>query len=217
MFRPSGIDVLSPPLRASNGIVEKETVSTRQSRGLEQFFTQVRDQLGLSILDLSGATQENVNFITNLGHKIYTQDFLRSLDDTFAGDDPTEQANAGQIERFLRLNLDFPADTFDGVLLWDVLQYMSPALLAATLDQLYRIVRPKAYLLAFFNADEKAASVMSYTFRIKDKSTLLLVSRGHRKQGQVFNNRSLEKLFNKFESMKFFLTREHLREIIIRR
>jgi hypothetical protein len=33
----------------------------------------------------------------------------------------------------------------------------------------------------------------------------------------VFNNRSLEKLFGKFESVKFFLTRDNLREVIVRR
>jgi hypothetical protein len=34
---------------------------------------------------------------------------------------------------------------------------------------------------------------------------------------QYFNNRSLEKLFQKFNSVKFFLTRDHLREVIVRR
>ena len=33
---------------------------------------------------------------------------------------------------------------------------------------------------------------------------------------QLFNNRSLEKLFGKYESVKFFLTRERLREVIIK-
>ena len=31
----------------------------------------------LTILDLGGANQENVNFITNLGHKLYSEDFLQ--------------------------------------------------------------------------------------------------------------------------------------------
>jgi hypothetical protein len=38
-----------------------------------------------------------------------------------------------------------------------------------------------------------------------------------RNQAQPFNNRNLERLFAKFDSVKFFLTREHLREVIIRR
>jgi hypothetical protein len=45
----------------------------------------------------------------------------------------------------------------------------------------------------------------------------VLTERSVRSAGQVFNNRSLEKLFGKFESVKFFLTRENLREVIVRR
>ena len=41
--------------------------------------------------------------------------------------------------------------------------------------------------------------------------------RGQRRPAQIFNNRSLEKLFQKYHSVKFFLTRDHLREVIVRR
>ena len=56
-----------------------------------------------------------------------------------------------------------------------------------------------------------------YSFRIKDSQNLILAQRGTRKPAQIFNNRSLEKLFQKFESVKFFLTKEQLREVIVRR
>jgi hypothetical protein len=192
-------------------------VTSRQSRGLEQFFTYVRGQVGLSILDFAGASQENINFITNLGHRLYSEDFVRSLDDVFGDEDPNDQANQGLIDQFLRQMLNFEKDQFDGVLVWDVLQYLTPALLAATLEKLCTIVRPQGYLLAYFHADEKARQVPFYSFRIQDQKNLLLAQRGTRTPAQIFNNRSLEKLFQKFESVKFFLTREQLREVIVRR
>ena len=192
-------------------------MTSRQSRGLEQFFTYVRGQVGLSILDFAGASQENINFITNLGHRLYSEDFVRSLDDVFGDEDPNDQANQGLIDQFLRQMLNFEQDQFDGVLVWDVLQYLTPALLAATLEKLCTIVRPQGYLLAYFHADEKARQVPFYSFRIKDQKSLLLAQRGTRTPAQIFNNRSLEKLFQKFESVKFFLTREQLREVIVRR
>ncbi|MDQ6675985.1 MAG: class I SAM-dependent methyltransferase [Acidobacteriota bacterium] len=191
--------------------------SVRHSRGLEQFFSYIDDQVGLSILDLAGLTQENISFVTDLGHKLYTQDFLRSLDDTFGQETRNEQANVSRMESFLEQNLDFKENTFDGVLVWDVMQYLSPALLNATVERLYRITRPRSYLLAFFNADEKSLVSPQTTFRIQDQSTLMLAQQGERKQAQIFNNRSLEKLFGRFESVKFFLTREHLREVIVKR
>jgi hypothetical protein len=74
-----------------------------------------------------------------------------------------------------------------------------------------------AYLLAFFHAEEKAELLPSYSYRIVDSKTISLAMRGERKPAQFFNNRSLEKLFHEFQSVKFFLTRDHLREVIVRR
>ncbi len=194
---------------------EKEVIETRASRGLDQFFSYIKDETGLAILDLSGLTQSNVDFITSLGHKLYTEDFLRSLYATFP--EESDQMNSGLIERFLNENLNYEDDTFSGVLVWDVLEHMAPPLLAATIERLARIVKPKSYLLALFHAQERASSVPFYSFRIADSKSMTVNMRGSRTPTQILNNRTLEKLFHKFESLKFFLTREHLREVIVKR
>jgi len=56
-----------------------------------------------------------------------------------------------------------------------------------------------------------------YNYRIAGPKTVSLTPRGERKPVQYFNNRSLEKLFQRYHSVKFFLTRDHLREVIVRR
>jgi hypothetical protein len=194
-----------------------ESVETRQSRGLDQFFGSFRDQTGLSILDLGGASQENINFITSLGHKFYSEDFLRIFQETF-GEDIADQSNPGRIDYFLRRSLEYPDEHFDGVLAWDALEYMEPALLLATADRLWRIVKPKGYLLALFHSAERQRIVPCYSFRIQDARTLRVSRHGERAGSQqLFNNRSLEKLFQKFESVKFFLARDSLREVIVRK
>jgi hypothetical protein len=201
------------PSRKSGG---EEILSTRPSRGLEEFFTYIRDQSGLTILDLGGATQQNVSFITNLGHRLYSENFLQILNDTFGVDDTVDQSNPGRIEYFLRQTLDYPEGQFDGVLVWDVLEYLAPALLTAVVERLHRIVRPKSYMLAFFHSDDKLDAVPIYTFRIQEVNALQVAQRGAHRPAQLFNNRSVEKLFGRFDSVKFFLTRERLREIIVK-
>ena len=189
---------------------------TRNSNGLDQFFVSIQDRENLSLLDFGGACQSNVTFITNLGHRIYTEDVLRSVDDVF-GSDPEMQSNPACIDTFLKQVLDFPDDHFDGVLVWDVLQFLSPAAAQAMVDRLRRILRPHAYLLAFFNANEKAPEVPEFHYRINDSKTLLLTQRGIRPPAQFFNNRAIERLFQRYHSIKFFLTRNSLREVIVRR
>src|SRR5579862_9573414 len=117
----------------------EEVTSTRSSRGLEEFFNHIRDQSGLTILDLGGATQQNVSFITNLGHRLYSEDFLQILNETFGVDDTVDQSNPGRIEYFLKQTLDYPEGHFDGVLIWDVLECMTPALLTAVVERLHKI------------------------------------------------------------------------------
>ena len=65
------------------------------------------------------------------------------------------QSNPGRIEYFLRQALDYPEGQFDGVLVWDVLEYLAPALLTAVVERLHKIVRPKSYMLAFFHSDDQ--------------------------------------------------------------
>jgi hypothetical protein len=190
--------------------------AVRPSRGIEEFFGYIHGQSGLTILDLGGASQQNVSFITGLGHRLYSEDFLRTLSDTFGENGAADQSNPGRIDYFLRQALDYPPAHFDGVLIWDVLEYLVPALLNAVVERLHKIVRPKSYMLAFFHSDDKLEAVPSYTFRIRQMNELEVVRHGMRRPEQLFNNRSLEKLFAGFESQKFFLTRERLREVIVK-
>ncbi len=118
---------------------------------------------------------------------------------------------------FLRENLEFADRTFDGALIWDTLQFLAPPLLQDTVDRLYRILRPQSSLLAFFHAEEKAQTAPLYSYRIVESKIMSLTPRNQVRPVQYFNNRSLEKLFQKFNSVKFFLTRDHLREVIVRR
>jgi hypothetical protein len=192
---------------------------TRPSHGLDQFFSSLQDQEGLSILDFSGASQANISFITSMGHRIYSNDVVRTMEEAFGsgGDFVANQADPDCAATFLRESLDFPERSFDGALVWDTLQFLAPPLLQDTVDRLCRILRPQSSLLAIFQAEEKAQAAPLYTYRIVESKIMSLTPRNQVRPVQYFNNRSLEKLFQKYNSVKFFLTRDHLREVIVRR
>ena len=191
---------------------------TRQSNGLDQFFSSLQDRTGLTVLDFSGASQENVSFITSMGHRLSSEDFVRAIDHTFGVDHTVDaQSDPLLVDAFIAENLAFPPDSFDGALVWDALQFLSPHLLQLTVDRLYDTLRPGAYMFAFFYADDKAKQIPVYHYRIAGHKTLTLTPRGYRAAAQFFNNRAIEKVFHRFESVKFFLARDHLREIIVKR
>ena len=99
-----------------------------------------------------------------------------------------------------------------------VLEYLSPPLLAVVVERLRGMLRPGSSLLAAVPRSRSApTTVPCYSFRIHDQRTIQFAARGRRQPAQFFNNRSLERLFQDFKSVKFFLTRDHLREVIVRR
>ena len=193
-------------------------METRHSHGLDQFCASLEERPGLSILDLAGATQQTISFLTNYGHRLYSDDFVHQLDQAFGdGDFYANQSNPLAVGKFLETGLSFPDGVFDGALVWDSLQFLSPQLLQTVVQKLHRMLKPGACMLTFFHAEEKIDTIPTYSYRISDHKTILLAPRGRRKPAQFFNNRSLEKLFQEFASVKFFLTRDHLREVIVRR
>ena len=193
-------------------------METRHSHGLDQFCASLEERPGLSILDLAGASQATVSFVTNYGHRLYSDDFIHQLDQCFSGGDFYEnQTNPLKAGKFLDSTLNFPEGHFDGALVWDTLQFLSAPLLSTVMGRLHRVLKPGACLLAFFHAEERPGTIPTYSYRISDHRSIMLVDRGRRRPAQFFNNRSLEKLFQEFQSVKFFLTRDHLREVIVRR
>lgn len=186
---------------------------------MDQFCASLDGRHALNLLDLAGANQESVSYITGLGHRLYSDDFLRQMDACFgdSGDFWENQSDPVRTEKFLKATLDFDDGQFDGVLLWDTLQFVKSPLLEAVMRRLRDVTRPGSYMLAVFNADERASSIPTYAFRIRDHNTISLSERGMRPVAQSFNNRSLERLFEDFESVKFFLTRDHLREVVVHR
>jgi ubiquinone/menaquinone biosynthesis C-methylase UbiE len=193
-------------------------LENRHSHGLDQFCASLEERPGQSILDLAGASQSTVSFVTNYGHRLYSDDFVHQLDACFGeGDFYDNQTHQRKVERFLEGALTFEDGSFDGALVWDTLQFLTPTLLQTVVDRLHRILRPGSCMLAFFHSEEKIATIPTYSNRISDRSNIVLVERGRRRPAQFFNNRSLEKMFQNFQSVKFFLTRDHLREVIVRR
>ncbi len=221
MIRGSPAGAAAPaqaPAPPSAAVRAEAELQSRHSHGLEQFFVSLEEREGLSILDLGPASQANISFITSLGHRISTEDFVSSLDAAFGGGDfYAHQSDPERLKAFMSESLRLKPQSQDGALLWDGLEYLSPSLIQAVVERLFFVMKPQSYLLAFFHADERATTIPAYSYRIANRSTLLLAPRGQRQPYQFFNNRSLEKLFARFQSVKFFLTRDHLREVLVRR
>ena len=204
---------VKPPAPSARNSQSPE--ADRPSNGLKQFFEAVRGSR-LQILDLGGACQANINFITSQGHKLYSEDFLVCMERLLSQTrDPA--ARATLCRQFLHETLDFPNQQFDGVLVWDTLEFLDEEILAAVVSRFQTIVKPGGALLTFFHTQSKGQSVPIFRYQIQTPDSLRLHLRFARPLPRAFNNRHLERIFSQFRSVKFFLAKDGLREVIVTR
>jgi hypothetical protein len=187
----------------------------RRSHAVESLTAFLQSSENLQILDLGGISQANVDYVTGFGHRLYAEDILRAYDHCM-GEGTANESPAEQLERFLDETFNFPDQTVDGALVWDTLQFLPPPAAAAAGERLYRVLAPDALLLACFHPDLGRRDCPR-SFRILDGRHVQLLPRGAPRAMQPFSTRAIEKFFQNYRTVKFFMTRESFQEVIIRR
>jgi SAM-dependent methyltransferase len=207
---------------------------TRRSSGLGEVSRAFESDEPLCILDLGSTSASNIRYLTERGHRIYSEDLLEaSTDPALATKD--EQGNAAlDSKQFLADNLVFPNAHFDLVLCWNLADYLDESLVKPVMARLWSTLKPGGMLLAFFHTREAGPDAPCYRYHILDKDTLEMqhiearrdvrrgptgvvhtaIEKSFRLQ-RVFNNRHIENLFRDFGSIKFFLTRDNIREVLV--
>ncbi|MCC6262046.1 MAG: class I SAM-dependent methyltransferase [Bryobacterales bacterium] len=217
-FRSGGEDEGRSPQRHRRTAQRPPTSTIRSSSALREFFESIRDQLGLNILDFSGAGQQNVTFLTGLGHRLFAESFPHAVEAVFGTDpSPADMRSPEKISSLLQYSLNFEAQSVDAILLWDGLEWLEPDAQRAVVGRILEVLRPNGVLFAVFHAENAAPEVPVHYFKLLDPETLSVADTGSDRPHRLFTNRSVEKLFERCQSVKFFLSRDNLREVIVRR
>jgi SAM-dependent methyltransferase len=201
---------------------------TRHSNGLGELSRGLRRLDGMRVLDLGPTSPQNISFFTGIGHRIHNEDvLLAARDPGLLTTAPTGQA-VPDVTRFLAENLLYEAEFFDAVLCWDLADYLHADLVKPLVGRIHRILRPQGLLLGFFHTRDAGPNAPHHRYHISGDDTLELQCiplSAPRQQSlryysylplqRVFNNRHIENLFHDFSSIKFFLGRDHMREVLV--
>lgn len=207
--QPAASGVASP----LDGDGAQRAIISRRSQGLGYFCQTLTGDPNLEVLDLGGLSESNVHFLSQRGCRIHAVNLLAKFDD-YKAQLPGRRFTARAARDFVAEFLDFEADQFAAVLVWDLLEHLDSEVLYITVPRLAQILRPGGGMLTFFHALPRGEMVQVYRYEIEDAESLRLQVRQTRPLPHTFNNRSLERLFENFHLVKFFLTRDHLREVI---
>jgi len=177
----------------------------------------LKSQDGLRVLDIGPTSSTNINYITGLGHSIYMANLVEEANRPEWIKHEPDAEPYFDVEGFLTQNLNFSGRTFDVVTLWDVPDFLPPAVLPAIINKLHEVTAPGAQILAFFHAKPTGPETDFVRYHLTDTDEVLLQRFGNFSIQQTFTNRQVEKLFTNFAAYRFFLAKDALREVIVTR
>ena len=182
------------------------------SKGLQQFLSHLGTRSAPILLDLGPVVGSNITFFgEQLNCKFMVEDLFADLERHLRERSPEE------LPAWLSKRLTLDAGTVDGVLLWDLYDYLDRPAAQALATALVRLLRPDGALLGFFGNANHAGSGPT-TFMVLDGSHVrqrprasVLVRRAS------LQNRDIIKMFDGLRVSDAFLLQTGRREMLFRK
>jgi hypothetical protein len=209
------LDRLAPRRNDAEGLQRPSTVADAPvfaTKALRKFLTCLTSRESPVLLDLGPVVGSNVSFFgEQLGCKIFVEDIYADID---------RHAREGKLEalpEFLKKRFPQDGGTVDGILCWDLIDYMDKAAAKDLANELTRLLRPDGALLGFFGT--AAVRDTCYTkYVIVDEVNLRHRSYAAARGRQtILVNRDIIRLFPDLLVSDSFLLHNNLREILFRK
>ena len=188
---------------------------SRRSTGFSEFIRSISREEGLKVLDLGSTSPASITFMTGLGHRFHQEDVLRTASDKTLIIPNGDGGTTFDVERFLRENLAFSRAEFDAVMFWDLADFLPEPLVKPLIERIQVAMKPGGIMLAFFHTKDVGPEAPFYRYNIASKDTLELQPARAYKLLRIFNSRHVENLFREYSSIKFFLGRDNIREVLV--
>jgi hypothetical protein len=167
------------------------------------------------LLDLGPVVGSNVTFFgEEVGCKILVEDVSKDIDRHI------DEEKVAELPTFFDSRFPQESETIDGILCWDIFDYLEGSAAKHLARQLVRVLRPDGVLLAFFStADPRSSIRPTYTRHV-------VVDRGHlryrpyaaaRAKQRPLLNRDIQLLFAPLRIAENFLLKTNLREVLFRK
>jgi len=164
------------------------------------------------LLDLGSVTGSNVTFFgERLGCKIIVEDLSKDIDRA------VKEKTLPELPALLAKRFTQEDASVDGVLCWDLFDYLDKHSAAALASQIVRLLKPDGVVLAFFNTHEpKEPAPAIYTKHVVvDQASLQYrpypAARGKQRP---FQNRDIQRMFEPLRITEQFLLKSHMREVL---
>ena len=182
------------------------------TKALRKFLGTLSAKESPVLMDLAPVVSSNLNFFgDHLGCKVLIEDVYGEVE---------RHAKAGTLAELpgVFATCFAHADaSVDGILCWDLMDYLDRPAAQALADQLTRMLRPEGALLAFFGtAQPRDAHYTRYIIQ-DDVNLRYRAYPATRGRQAIYANRDIIRLFDRLRVSDSFLLQNNLREILFRK
>jgi SAM-dependent methyltransferase len=187
----------------------------RNSSGWRDILAYLKETESLRVLDFGATSSHNINYLTGMGHSVYMANVVQEAARP-EWRKPLEEGGAPEFDvaGFVEANLNFSGRDFDVVLVWDTADYLPPELVPALFARLHEVLRPHGRLLAFFQGSAPSPQTPFARYQLTDSEQLLLLASGTFPFQRMYQTRQIEKFLVGYASVRFFLGKDNIREVI---
>jgi hypothetical protein len=185
---------------------------TYPTKALAKFLKILQTRENPALIDLGPVVGANVTFFgEQLGCRIRVEDIATDIE-RHAKDDKLDDLPA-----FLTTRFKQESESVDGILCWDVFDFLDRRSAQALADTLTRILRPDGALLGLFSTTEGRPQVYTKFMVVDDKTLRYRTYPASRPRQKVLQNRDLNKMFEGLRVAESFLMKNSVREILFRK
>jgi hypothetical protein len=164
------------------------------------------------LLDLGPVVGSNVSFFgEQLGCKIFVEDIFADLDRH------VRDGKLDQFAEFLKTRFPQAEGDVDGILCWDLIDYMDRPAAQELANQLTRVLRPDGALLGFFGSGPVQDARYTKFIIVDDVNLKYRSYPAARGRRASLPNRDIIRLFSSLRVSDSFLLKNNLRETLFRK
>jgi hypothetical protein len=182
------------------------------TKALRKFLGALTTHEAPVLLDLGPVVGSNVSlFGEQLGCKIFIEDIYADIERHLKG------GTIDALPAFLKQRFPQETGSIDGILAWDVIDYLDKPSAAELATQLTRVLRAEGALLGFFGTAQQRDQHYTKFIVVDEQNLKYRAYPSTRGRQAALLNRDIIRLFSGLRVSDSFLLQNNLREILFRK
>jgi hypothetical protein len=202
----------APDVESANADAPSPHEPAYSTKALARFLKVLQSRQNPALIDLGPVVGSNVNFFgEQLGCRIRVEDIAADIDRH------VKAGTLSELPKFFQTRFPQEAESVDGILCWDLFDFLDRPAAQALATALTRLLRPDGALLGFFSTAEGRSQVYTKYIVVDNSNLRYRTYAASRPRQKNLLNRDIIKMFESLRVAESFLMKNNVREILFRK